>query len=209
MRHKQFILIIFFIFLIYGCAQNNLELKTKSETQELDQVFQVKSTLQGGDPPYNFTVVTTDGEAVRLSDFIENKKPVIVYFFATWCPWCAKDYAALSKVYKNYEDKVGILSIDLDLSEDLIAIREYKKKYPELKNTMFAPGQTEILVNYRITKTTTKYAIDRNGKIIYIGIGAFGEKKWKALLDALVKSDEIKSVESLPVTSKKVSVITK
>ena len=66
-------------------------------------------------------------------------------------------------------------------------LKNYKKKYPELKNTMFAPGQTEILVNYRVTKTTTKYAIDKNGKIIYIGAGAFDEEQWKTLLEALTR----------------------
>ena len=180
-------IVIFFAFLIYGCSAKDLESKTKSEAQELNQVFQVKSPLQVGDTPYDFVVVATEGKAVRLYDFIEQKKPVIVYFMATWCPWCAKDYAALSKVYKDYEDKVSILSISLDLNEGLNVLMEYKKKYPELQKTMFAPGQTEILVNYRITKTTTKYAIDKNGKLIYIGAGAFDEEQWEVLLDALVK----------------------
>ena len=187
MKFSLFVL-IFFVFLIYGCTSTtNLESKTKSESQELNQVFQVKAPLQIGDEPYDFTVITTEAKAVRLSDFIEQKKPVIVYFMATWCPYCARDYAALSKVYKNYEDKVSIISIGLDLNEDLIILREYKKKYPALEKTIFAPGQNEILVNYRITKTTTKYAIDRDGKIIYIGAGAFSEEQWKQLLDALTK----------------------
>ena len=188
MIKKILILTVFFTFLIYGCTNSSeLESNTKSENQELNQVFQVKSPLQIGDIPHDFTIVTTEGKAVRLSDFIENKKPVIVYFMATWCPYCARDYAALSKVYKDYEDKVSILSISLDLNEDLNILREYKKKYPELQNTMFASGQTEILVNYRITKTTTKYAIDRNGKIMYIGGGAFNEQPWKVLLNELAK----------------------
>ena len=68
----------------YGCTQNNVELKAKEVKQELNQIFQVKAPLQVGDEPYNFTVVTTEGKAIRLSDFIEDKKPVIVYFFATW-----------------------------------------------------------------------------------------------------------------------------
>ena len=182
------IIVIFFTILIYGCAnRSNLESKSATVNQELSQVFTVKSVLQVGDTPHDFVVVTTEGKAVRLSKFIENKKPVIVYFMATWCPWCAKDYAALSKVYKNYENNVSIISISLDFGEDLDTLREYKKKYPELKNIMFAPGQTEILVNYRITKTTTKYAIDKNGKIIYIGAGAFDEEQWKTLLDKLSK----------------------
>lgn len=191
MKSRNLIIAIigFFIFFIYGCSTtNNLESKTSSDTQELNQVFKVKSPLQVGDAPYDFAVVTTDGKSARLNDFIERKKPVIVYFMATWCPFCAKDFAALSKIYKSYEDKVSIISISLDLNEDLNLLREYKKKYPELQNVMFAEGQSEILVNYRITKTTTKYAIDKNGKMIYIGAGAFNEQQWKTLLDALVKS---------------------
>lgn len=189
MRIKYFFTFIIVILALFinGCIQKDVELKTKSEPQELNQVFQVKSALQIGDVPHDFAVITTDGKAVVLGDFVRNKKPVIVYFFATWCPYCARDYAELSKIYKNYEDEVAILSIDLDLNEDSSIIREYKKKYPELQKTMFASGQTEILVNYRITKTTTKYAIDRNGKIIYIGAGTFNEEQWKQLLDALAK----------------------
>ena len=185
MKIKIFALIIFALS-IYGCANtSNLESKSTTVNQELNHVFTVKSALQVGDAPHDFVVVTTEGKAVRLKDFIDQQKPVIVYFFATWCPWCAKDYAALSKVYKKYENNVSLISISLDLGEDLNILREYKKGYPELQNTMFASGQTEILVNYRITKTTTKYAIDKNGKIIYIGAGAFDEEQWKTLLDKL------------------------
>ena len=188
MKNKKLILVLIIplVFFVVGCT-NNLESKSTAVNQELNQVFQVKSPLQVGDEPYDFVVVTTEGKAVRLKDFIYNKKPVIVYFMATWCPWCAKDYAALSKVYKDYENNISMISISLDLNEDLLTLREYKKKYPALQKTMFAPGQTEILVNYRITKTTTKYAIDRNGKIIYAGFGAFDEEQWKILLDELSK----------------------
>ena len=184
----RFLLLLLFAFLINSCANKDLESKSTTVNQELNHVFTVQSELKIEDAPYNFTVVTTDGKVVRLSDFTENKMPVIVYFMATWCPYCAQDYQALSKVYKNYENNVSIISISLDLGEDLNTLREYKKKYPELQKTIFAPGQTEILVNYRITKTTTKYAIDRNGKIIYAGFGAFDEEQWKQLLDALTKN---------------------
>ena len=178
------IIAMFFIFFIYGCV-NSLELKTKSETQEINQVTTI-GTRVGNIPP-DFVVVTTEGKAVRLRDFQENKTPVIVYFMATWCPYCAQDYQALSNVYKNYENNVSIISISLDLGEDLNILREYKKKYPELEKVMFATGQSEILVNYKITKTTTKYAIDRNSKIIYAGFGVFDEEQWKILLDELSK----------------------
>ncbi len=183
--------IIIFAFIISSCSQQNevtgnLELKTKSEKQELNQVRVFGTRI--GEVPYDFTVVSTEGKVVRLSDLMQEKKPVIVYFMAIWCPWCAKDYAALSKIYKDYESNLTFISISLDLSEDLLELKEYKKKYLELQSMMFAPGQEQILIDYGITKTTTKYAIGRNGTIIYKTIGAFTEEEWKQLLDSLIKS---------------------
>jgi len=156
MRIKLIILLIAIALLFYSCKNNDsdslgkLELKTSSAAQPLNQVSTIGSEI--GNAPIDFTVVTTDGKAVRLNDFTENKMPVLVYFMATWCPWCAQDYAALSKVYRGYESNVSILSISLDLNDNINALKEYKKKYPELKSTMFAPGQSKILVDYRVTK---------------------------------------------------------
>ena len=140
-----------------------------------------------GQAPPDFTTLTTEGKPIRLQEFTGQKKPVIVYFMATWCPWCAKDYAALSKVYGDYEDNLTFISISLDLSEGYLKLKEYKKKYPELQKTIFAQGQEKILVDYGITKTTTKYAISRNGTIAFHTIGAFEEEEWKILLDKLVR----------------------
>lgn len=186
MKFKLFASIVFFVFLIYGCSgKNGLELKTESVSQELNQVSAIGANI--GNIPPDFTVVTTDGRAATLSDFTEQQKPVIVYFMATWCPYCAEDYAELSKSYPEYEKNASFLSISLDLSEDLNLLREYKKKYPKLQNTMFAAGQSRILVDYRVTKTTTKFAIGKNGKIIYAGYGVFNEGQWRILLNELSK----------------------
>lgn len=186
MRLATILLILLLIIVNYGCTNTAaLESKTKSVKEDLSQVATIGTRI--GNMPPDFTVVTTDGKAIRLSDFAEQKKPVIVYFMATWCPYCAEDYQALSKVYPDYEKNISFLSISLDLSEDLNLLREYKKKYPKLQNTMFASGQASILADYSITKTTTKYAIARNGAILHAAIGVFSEGQWNALLEELSK----------------------
>jgi len=182
MKLRTFFLVIATI-LLASCTNSRLELKSKSELQELNQISPIGNAI--GETAPDFTIITTDGRAVRLSSFAEQKKPVIVYFMATWCPYCAEDYAELSKVYPKYEKNVSFISIDLDLSEDILLLQEYKKKYPELQSSMFAPGQYRILSDYQATKTTTKYAIGRDGKIIYAGFGAFDEQNWKDLLEKL------------------------
>ena len=186
MKTKQILVIMLLILLVSCASQNNadnLELKSKSENQELNQVQVIGSGI--GEIPYDFTVVSTEGKAIRLRDLIKEKKPIIVYFMATWCPYCAEDYAVLSGIYGNYENNITFISISLDLSENLLELKEYQNKYPELKNMIFAPGQNQILIDYGITKTTSKYAIGKNGTIVYRSIGAADEQQWAYLFKSI------------------------
>ena len=190
MKTSQILICVFLILLVSCTSQNNksagnLELKTKSENQELNQVHVIGSRI--GEIPYDFAVVSTEGKAVRLSSLIKERKPVIIYFMATWCPYCAEDYETLSKFYRNYESNITFISISLDLSEDLLELNEYRRKYPELKNMIFAPGQNQILTDYGITKTTSKYAIGKNGTIVYRSVGAADEQQWLELFNSITK----------------------
>lgn len=146
-----------------------------------------KYGLGKGRIPPDFTI-TAEGNSITLSDFAGQQKPILVYFMATWCPFCAEDYKELSKVYMDYEDKIAILSISIDPSEDAAVLAEYKKKYPELRSMMFAPGKAGILKDYEVTKTTTKYGMNREGRIVYSGYGALDEGEWRRLLDSMLNS---------------------
>lgn len=188
MKLKLFLVFVLSALVIASCSSGseNLELKTKTQSQELNQIRVIGTGI--GEIPPDFTVVSSEGKPITLSRLLEDKKPVIVYFMATWCPYCAEDYAALSKVYKDYENDITFVSVSLDLNENVLELAEYKKKYPMLQAMVFAEGNEEALLNYQVTKTTTKYAIARNGTVIYKTIGTFNEEYWKKLLDILVKT---------------------
>lgn len=151
------------------------------------QMLSGRNGLNEGYIPPDFTILTAHNKNVTLSDFAKQNKPVLVYFMATWCPYCASDYKALSDIYKEYEDKIAILSISLDLSEDAKLLSDYKKKYPALEKMLIAPGQAEILNKYKVTATTTKYALARNGRIIFSGKGELEAENWRILLEEMLK----------------------
>lgn len=173
---------IFLTMLNIGPEQKSIAVRESAE-----QMLLGRNGLGEGDIPPDFSILTADGRNITLSDFAKQKKPVLVYFMATWCPYCARDYAALSKVYKEYEDKAAILSISLDLSEDAGLLSDYKKKYPALEKMLIAPGQAKILGDYRVTATTTKYALDENGRIIFAGKGELEAEDWRTLLEEMLK----------------------
>ncbi|MEK6983339.1 MAG: TlpA disulfide reductase family protein [Nanoarchaeota archaeon] len=185
MKLRTFLIIAAIVlFLVIGCSA---ELTTKKieEKQPLNQV--IETGTKKGEAPPDFVARTTEGKAIVLGNLLRSNKPVIIYFFATWCPYCHQDLTALSKVYKEYSDKVSIIAMSLDLSEDSEKIGKYKATYPELQSVMFAPGTRDILIKYNAIRTTTKFAIGKNGTVIYSGFGAFDDEQWKTLLDRLVK----------------------
>ena len=174
---------------IAGCSRNTLELKTTQDHFEPKQgQTPLHVGLAVGSTPPDFEITTTANQQVRLHSFGEQQKPVLVYFMTTWCPYCAQDFTVLSSVYSEYENEVPIVVMSLDLSEDATVLMEYQQKYPTLEKVIFAPGKASILIDYSVRTTTTKYAIGRNGKILYAGSGAFTEAQWKILLEALRNS---------------------
>lgn len=132
----------------------------------------------------DFTVTTTEGKTVNLAELTASEKPIVVYFMATWCPFCIRDLAAASKAYSNYKDDVDFIAISLDLSESSQLLAQYKvnRNHPLLD---FAPGTSKILRDYAIRSTTTKFAVDRNGVILFAGSGVVDENTWRVIFEGL------------------------
>lgn len=165
------------------------EIKTAAVREDTSSPSSLgKYGLAQGSIPPDFTIGDIEGNKITLSDFAKQKKPVLVYFMATWCPYCREDYEELSKAYPEYEGKITILSIDLDASEDANQLAEYRKNYPKLQKMIMAAAKSSVLADYRVTKTTEKYGISRDGRIAYAGFGTLSEEEWRKLLDLIIKA---------------------
>ena len=134
----------------------------------------------------DFTVTNTNNQQISLADL--RGKPTLIYFWASWCPSCSKDFSVLKDIYPEYEDKVKIVAIDLDLKESNEVAAKYKNKYPPLEAVNFAAGNKDVLTKYGVRYTTTKYAVKSDGTILYKGSGVFTKEQWRTLLDALSAS---------------------
>lgn len=133
----------------------------------------------------DFTVITTEGKTVRLSD-LTNDKPTVVYFFATWCPNCARDFAAVKDVYPQYADKVNFLAIDIDSRESVSQIASYKQRMG-LPNIDFAPSDRKILSDYNVVYTTTKFFIGKGGTILNKGVGGIDQNTWRQVFESMAQ----------------------
>lgn len=112
---------------------------------------------------YNFTLPTTDGKQLKLSDY--KGKVVILDFWATWCPPCRKGIPDLVELKKKYGSKgveiIGI-SVDQETKPDVVPfIKEYGINYP------IVYGNTSVYQQYGgIRAIPTSFIIDKEGKVV-------------------------------------------
>ncbi len=63
-----------------------------------------------GESPPAVTIENLNGDSVALSQWI-GKKPVIVEFWATWCPICAELLPRMEAAQRKYGDRVQFLIV--------------------------------------------------------------------------------------------------
>lgn len=67
----------------------------------------------------DFSVAGLDDAALTLSSF--RGKPVLINFWATWCPPCRRELPALQAVYEKYGDQIGFMAVDVKESPTVVA----------------------------------------------------------------------------------------
>ena len=136
-----------------------------------------------GDYAPDFEITTVDGKKIRLSE-LRYDRPVVLYFWASWCPYCSIDFDNMKDIYPKYKDDVVFLAVDMDTDEKAERIKWYRDK-KELKDIDFAEGYDKLIADYQVIYTTSKYAIGRNGTILYKSSGNFNEEQWTKLFRGL------------------------
>ncbi|HLD87616.1 MAG TPA: TlpA disulfide reductase family protein [Candidatus Nanoarchaeia archaeon] len=197
-RSIHLLIVSLLVLFIAGCSDEPLEKRSAMQAIDTNGEKPIMNGLGARATPPDFSITTLDGKIISLESF--NEKPVLLYFFTTWCPYCKEDLTALSSLYADYEQDIHFVAIDMDLGEDPKKISEYRLKFPDLTGVLFATGNSETLSSYQIKYTTTKYAIGKDGKILYAGSGALTKSQWKTLLDALKNSEKAHETDALQKT---------
>jgi len=132
----------------------------------------------------DFTFTTTEGDKIKLSEVTAQDKPALVYFMATWCPYCKQDLTVVNRVYPKYKDLVEFIVIDLDLTENAQQLAQYKKNGAH--DFSFSLGYPQVLTDYGIRGTTAKFAVSKEGIILYSGYGVLNDNQWGIIFNGLI-----------------------
>lgn len=135
----------------------------------------------------DFEVTTISGETISLQNSLNDGKPVVIYFTASWCPICAQNWPVLTEVYPEYKDQLTLVAIGIDPTDD----NETMRKLAEEKGFTFpvTRGIPEIMLDYGVESQATTVGINKDGEIAFRrNKMALSAEEYRELFDQLVDS---------------------
>ena len=131
-------------------------------------------------PAPDFEVKTLDGEKIRLNDL--RGRPVLLSFWASWCPPCRRELPALVALNRQFKDQ-GLVILGVN-DEGKGAARKYAEQAGlTFKTADDAASNVHRL--YRVHSIPTLFLIDANGKVVFFARGAREPEKIRASLAAV------------------------
>jgi len=115
-----------------------------------------------------FSIQDLQGKTHRIN-FKDQKKPVLLHFFATWCPICKLENNTLNSLSKDF-DLVVIVMQSGEASE----IKQYQQQH-QLKMTLYNDQTGRVSKLYKVNGVPTSFIINSQGIITSSTIGYASE----------------------------------
>lgn len=154
------------------------------ESDSSEQSSSMNSETELREAP-GFQVTTIEGDTVSLQKSMDENKPLVVYFTASWCPICAKNWPVLSELYPEYKDRLNLVAIGIDPTDD----DEVMRKLSEEEGFTFpvTRGEPDIMRAFGVQSQATTVGVNADGTIAFQkNKTALSEEEYRELFDQLV-----------------------
>lgn len=118
-----------------------------------------------------FDLAGPDGKRIRLSDF--QGEPLIVNFWATWCPPCRAEMPSMQRAWEQMRDE-GIAVVAINVGESAGDIKRFLDQEP-VGFPLPMDESSQVVQAWPVRGLPTTFVVDPQGRLAY---KAVGEREW-------------------------------
>ncbi|BAJ63874.1 TlpA family protein disulfide reductase [Anaerolinea thermophila] len=133
-----------------------------------------------GKPMADFELVDLNGKVHRLSDF--RGKPVVLNFWATWCPPCNEEMPVFEAYHKQLGDEVVFIGINY--MEDVATVQNFVEANQITFQVLLDPAG-KASDKYYVQAYPTTFFIDKDGVLRAQRIGVLTPRMLENYLRAV------------------------
>jgi len=124
--------------------------------------------IMTGERAPDFTLNDLNGKPFRLSE-LRGKKPVLLIFWATWCPACLQAMPYFANVQKQYAPRgLEVISINIATNDPLPRVQRFQE-INKLPYRILYDARNDVSRLYAVFGIPTSMVIDRDGIIQFRG----------------------------------------
>ena len=145
------LLLVLLVIIVVGCTPTDVEVGTLAED------FQLKDL---------------EGNTVSLGKL--RGSPIMLNFWATWCPPCRLEMPFIQEIHEEWSD-MGLVILAVNIGESYSLVSSFMQYYNYSMPVLLDTGRA-VAQRYNVGAYPTTFFIDANGIIQDKVIGAFPSK---------------------------------
>jgi thiol-disulfide isomerase/thioredoxin len=114
-------------------------------------------------------VQSLDGKPIDLGSYI-GKTPMLIEFWATWCPNCKELMPSLLDAEKKFGKRVKFVAIAVAINQSPERVRRWLAANP-LPHDTYYDAEGKAAGAFDAPATSYVVVLDKNGRVVYTGLG--------------------------------------
>ena len=128
-----------------------------------------------GDIIRDFTVMTTEGTTITLSEVLKEKKAVLINFWYSTCGPCVNEFPYMQSAYEQFKDDIEVIALNNYAGDNETTVKEFKANmgltFPVAKD------YSRLGSAFNLAGYPTSILVDRYGTICLIEVGGLTSEK--------------------------------
>lgn len=141
------------------------------------------TSVRYGAPPPDFMVPTPQG-AEPLSHL--RGKPVVINFWASWCPPCTDELPYFERVREDYGSRVTLITV----SNEAPGVAETYLRQRHFDLPLIEDPAGKIFSAYKIPPIPDTVVLDAEGNVTYVSAGGLSWTELRTAVDRVLATPE-------------------